>query len=233
MTVQQARPADADVGCEGSRRSGPALPLIRPPFRYITGESPEKSAVDHAVLTLLQSMTAGATRQHIVRTLFKREAGPIADAKAWRAERKERVEFPRRASRAVQRALARLQYRGHIEPTVHVAIANETREVIARRGFGALVDRAHVEVDGEIVGVVAGEEVGEGTHARRIIEALYEHGSLEPGELCRMTGGLTASGNESGAWRRALRAWTDGGDVEAAGLWRLTTAGRAALEKQA
>lgn len=230
MTVQQARPAGA-VACLGSPGSRPALPLIRPPFRQITGESPEKSAVDHAVLTLLQSMAIGATRQHIVRTLFKREASVIRNAKQWKKAKQARALFAKRASRAVQRSLERLRYRGHIEPTVHATLTDVTREAIDRRGFEALVDRAHVEVDGEIVGVVAGEEVGEGTHARRIIEALYEHGSLEPGELCRMTGGLTASGNESGAWRRALRAWTDGGDVEAAGLWRLTDAGRAALEE--
>lgn len=134
----------------------------------------------------------------------------LARRNAVRASRREALDA---CEARVLGAFAQLRRRGHLEKATLCRLDPSTERVIREHGVQWVRRfwwRATSEADSR-KGLVFGPPLS--GHALAIVDDLLQGGPCRPGELRRRTNGLTPSGRERGAWRRAWDRLVDDGAV--------------------
>jgi len=130
----------------------------------------------------------------------------------------------------VHGALAQLRRRGHMEKATMCRLDPSTERVVRERGIQSVRRfwwRSTSEADHR-KGIVDAPPLS--GHALAIVEVLLK-GPCRPGELRARTNGLTPSGSERGAWRRAWDRLVDDGVVVPLRMRWPTEAGRARVDR--
>ncbi len=157
-------------------------------------------------------------------------AAPYSTASEWRARRGLRLKLRKQVSRVLRRlatdGLARSARNPMLDPL-------ELEQFQSEKGWERFRHYEPIIRNGFIVGETVVEDRSRERFRHRIVETLASQPEGVPyRHLLEMTGGSTASGRESGTWRRAFADLVDSGTVIPARARFITPKGRQALRRR-